>query len=130
MVLFGLCQLQQEAQKAMKGDHVVDGVKYKFFWRNLAKARRKSVEDVDQQRPAEEKRRSIKRPEIEMDDAVREELESISGIDYLMTEIAPPKRKSVTERDVRKKSCSQLKTGDMDLEAREGKEESYESRKR
>ncbi|KAJ1519901.1 hypothetical protein ONE63_004140 [Megalurothrips usitatus] len=92
-----------DAAKAMDAGDVIDGVKYRIFWRNLAKARRKSSEEGEKSRSSEEKRKVSRRAETEFDSSVMEELEAISGLEYF-TPGDRTKRKSELESEIRKRS--------------------------
>lgn len=120
----------EDAEKAMKGSQIIDGVKYRYFWRNMSKTRRKSVDDEERLKPNEERKRVSKRSNMDIDDDVREELAAISGMDYLMPQDTSSKRKAIVDREVRKKSRSVLKSDGIDPEVREMQEETYEPVKR
>lgn len=115
----------EEAVAAIRGSKVINGVKYKTFWRNLSKARSKSTEEV---KSPEQKKKPSRRSEMEIDSSVQEELEAISGMDsYLIPRDASLKRKAGVELDSRRKS--RPKTVGLDLEL-EGKSEINDSGKR
>ncbi|KAK3931372.1 Protein xmas-2 [Frankliniella fusca] len=116
----------KDAAAAFRGSKFINGVKYKIFWRNVTKVRRKSSEEVKS--PDQQKKLS-RRSEMEIDSSVQEELEAISGMDsYDFPSEAASKRKAGVEPDSRRKS--RLKTVGLELEAHEGRSEINESVKR
>lgn len=87
----------------MNGDKIIDGVHFKFFWRNVPKARRRSSEEIEKKSP-EVRKKPVR--QMEMDPSVREELEAISGIEYNMPKDISSKRKVSMGPEARKKSRS------------------------
>lgn len=96
----------------------------------MPKARRRSLDDEEKQKPAEDRKRNARRSGMDIDDDVREELAAISGMDYCMPHDVSSKRKAVLERDVRKKSRSFIKSEGVDPEGQEVQDESHEPVKR
>lgn len=109
---------------------MIEGKKYKFFWRNVSKTRRRSGEEMEKLKPPEEKKKTLRRSEMELDPAVREELEAMSGIEYVVPPEVTNKRKAEADLEGRKKSRSQIKSADFDSGLQERKSEASELGKR